>query len=92
MQPEAEFARPPAASRSPHLFWWHVVLIVCAVVVALSSLVIASAVVHQARYLRQANCAARAQAGGTEAKNQGDLQDDAIRAELRRCLGLPKQP
>ena len=28
----------------------------------------------------------------TEAKNQGDIQDDAIRAELRRCLGLPKQP
>jgi hypothetical protein len=92
MQPEAEVARPPAASRSSHLLWWHVVLIVCAVVVALSSLVIASAQVHQARYLRQANCADRAQAGGTEAKNSGDIQPDAIQAELRRCLGLPKQP
>ena len=92
MQPGPEVAHPPAATRGPHLLWWHVVLIVCAVVVALSSVVVASAELRQARYLRQANCAARAQAGGTEAKNSADIQPDAVRAELRRCLELPKQP
>ena len=91
MEAEAQMTHPPASGIS-HLLWWHLVLIGCAVVVALSSLVIASAELHQARYLRQGNCAERAQAGGTEAKNRGDIQPDAIQAELRRCLGLPKQP
>ncbi len=92
MEPEAQVTRPPATSRISRLLWWHLLLIGCAVVVALSSVVIASAELRQARYLRQANCGARAQAGGTEAKNRGDIQPDAVQAELRRCLDLPKQP
>ena len=92
MQAEAEVPQAPSLGRRSPVLWWHLVLIACAVVVALSSLVIARSEMRQANYLRQGNCAARAQAGGTEATNQGDIQDDAIRAELRRCLGLPKQP
>jgi hypothetical protein len=92
VQGEAELAQAASLSRRSPVLWWQLVLVACAVIVALSSLVVARSEMRQADYLRKANCAARAQAGGTEAKNQGDIQDDAIRAELRRCLGLPKQP
>ena len=92
MQAEAEVPQARSLGRRSPIPWWHLVLVACAVIVALSSLVVARSEMGQADDLRKANCAARAQAGGTEAKNQGDIQDDAIRAELRRCLGLPKQP
>ena len=88
MQAEAEVPQAPSLGRRSPVLWWHLVLIVCAVVVALSSLVIARSEMRQADYLRKANCAARAQAGGTGGQpGSGDVE-----AELRRCLGLPSAP
>src|SRR5438552_3684868 len=54
MQAEAEVPQARSVGgRSPGL-WWHLVLIACAVVVALSSLVIARSEMRQADYLRRA--------------------------------------
>jgi len=70
--------------------WWRLTIALCAVVLALSSIVIAQAEVRQARYLDQANCADRAQAGGenVERPNSSGKAEN----ELRRCLGLPERP
>jgi hypothetical protein len=87
MQTEADPVHPGQPTRGSRLLWWHLVLIACAVVVALSSVVIASAELRQARYLRQANCHDRAQAGGTHPQGTPDIE-----RELRRCLGLPEEP
>ena len=88
MQAEAEVPQARSLGRRPPVLCWHLVLIACAVVVALSSLAIARSEMRQADYLRKANCAARAQAGGTGGQSgTGDVE-----AELRRCLGLPTQP
>jgi len=79
-----------AHARRLSLAWWQLTMVLCAVVLALSSIVIARAEVRQAHYLNQANCAARAQAGGEKLEEP----NSSIEAEneLRRCLGLPKRP
>jgi hypothetical protein len=84
MQAEAEVPQACSMGRRSPVLWWQLVLIACAVVVASSSVVIARSEMRQADYLRRANCAARAQAGGTGGRpGTGDVE-----AELRRCLGL----
>src|SRR5438128_4819363 len=88
MHGETEVAQGRSLGRRSPVLWWRLVLIACAVVVALSSLVIARSEMRQADYLRRANCAARAQAGGTGGTPGGG----DVEAELRRCLGLPPAP
>ena len=75
MQTEAEVLHS-SVRRGVPLLWWQLVLIGCAVVVALSSVVIAYAEMKEAHYQRQANCVDRAQVGGS-------VED------VRVCLGLP---
>jgi len=81
MQTEAETIRPDSPSRGARLLWWQLVLVACAVVVALSSIVIAVAELRQADALRKANCSAELQVA--QAPSTGDAYD-----ELRRCLGV----
>lgn len=65
------------------LAWWHVVLIASAVVVALSSVVVAYAELRQADELRKANCADRSRLGGNQAGSTDPAED-----EFRDCLGI----
>jgi hypothetical protein len=78
VQERLESGPPQKAAR---LAWWHVVLVASAIVVALSSIVIAYAELRQADELRKANCFDRSQV--SNAPSTPDVE-----AEFRRCLGI----
>jgi hypothetical protein len=80
MQTETEVR---ARGERGELLWWQIVVVACAVIVAVASVVIAYAELRQVRYLRQSNCAERVQASGRQQFNSTGEAEQA----LRRCFG-----